>query len=179
VLNNATVTAVDPAERKLLVRVDDVEQRLPYDLLHLVPPFRGPRWIESSGLADGAAHGVVDIDPKTFRHRVYPNVWALGDAANVATDPSGGAIRRQSAIMVDNLLAAREGGRLAEYDGYTVAPIATDANRLMFGEFDRGGSVRSSLPSFVDPLKPRWTTWAFDRYALPQMYWNLILKGRL
>ena len=51
VMNNATVTAVDPAERKLLVRVDGVEQRLPYDLLHLVPPFRGPRWIESSGLA--------------------------------------------------------------------------------------------------------------------------------
>jgi sulfide:quinone oxidoreductase len=180
VLNNATVTGVHPAERKLAVRVGDgVEQKLPYDLLHLVPPFRGPRWIEASGLADGAAHGVVDIDPKTFRHRVHANVWALGDAANVGTDPSGGAIRRQSAILVDNLLAARSGGRFKEYDGYTVAPVATDSHRLMFGEFDRRGSVSSSLPSFVDPLKPRWSAWAFDRYGLPQMYWNLILKGRL
>jgi sulfide:quinone oxidoreductase len=81
--------------------------------------------------------------------------------------------------MVDNLLAARDGGQFAEYDGYTVAPVATDAHRLMFGEFDREGALASSLPSFVDPLKPRRWAWAFDRYALPQMYWNLILKGRL
>ena len=180
VLNNATVTGVHTAERKVAVRLGDgVEEKLPYDLLHLVPPFRGPRWIEASGLADGAAHGEVDIDPKTFRHRVHANVWALGDAANVGTDPSGGAIRRQSAILVDNLMAARHGGRFKEYDGYTVAPIATDRNRLMFGEFDRSGSLSNSLPSFVDPLKPRWSAWAFDRYGLPQMYWNLILKGRL
>jgi sulfide:quinone oxidoreductase len=179
VLNNATVTGVDAAGRKLAVRVDGVEQKLPYDLLHLVPPFRGPRWIEASGLADGAAHGVVDIDPTTFRHRVHPNVWALGDAANVGTDPSGGEIRRQSAILVDNLMAARTGGRFKEYDGYTVAPVATDAHRLMFGSFDRTGSLISSLPSFLDPLKPRRTAWVFDRYGLPQMYWNLILKGRL
>ena len=180
VLNNATVTGVNPAERKLAIRVGDgVEEKLPYDLLHLVPPFRGPRWIESSGLADSGAHGVVDVDPKTFRHRTHANVWALGDAANIGTDPSGGAIRRQSAILVDNLLAVRNGGRFQEYDGYTVAPIATDAHRLMFGEFDRTGSLSSSLPSFLDPLKPRRSAWLFDRYGLPQMHWNFILKGRL
>ena len=180
VLNDAAVTGIHPAERKLAVRVaDGVEQMLPYDLLHLVPPFRGPRWLEASGLADGDAHGVVDIDPKTFRHRVQDNVWALGDAANVGTDPSGGAIRRQSAILAANLLAARKGGRFEEYDGYTVAPITTDAHRLIFGEFDRTGALRSSLPSFLDPLKPRRTAWALDRYGLPQMYWNFILKGRL
>jgi sulfide:quinone oxidoreductase len=39
--------------------------------------------------------------------------------------------------------------------------------------------VTSSLPSFIDPLKSRRTAWAFDRYGLPQSYWNLILKGRL
>ena len=180
VLTDAAVTGVHPAERKLAVRINDgVEQKLPYDLLHLVPPFRGPRWIEASALGDSGAHGVVDIDSKMFRHRVHDNVWALGDAANVGTDPSGGAIRRQSAILVDNLLAARTGGPFQEYDGYTVAPVATDAHRLMFGEFDRTGSLRSSLPSFLDPLKPRRWAWAFDRYGLPQMYWNFILKGRL
>ena len=68
---------------------------------------------------------------------------------------------------------------MAEYDGYTVAPVAIDGHRLIAGEFDRAGTVQSSLPSFVDPLKPRRSAWAFDRYGLPQMYWNLILKGRL
>jgi len=179
-LDNATVTALHPAEQHISVTTSGgADRRIAYDALHLVPPFRGPRWIESSGLAGDAAHGLVDIDAQTFRHRVHLNVWALGDAANVATDPSGGAIRRQSAILVNNLMAARNGGRFNHYDGYTVAPIATDAHHLMFGEFDRDGAVKSSLPSFIDPLKPRRTAWAFDRYGLPLMYWNLILKGRL
>ena len=80
---------------------------------------------------------------------------------------------------MDNLLAARTARDLTDYDGYTVAPIATSTRRLIAAEFDRTGSVTSSLPSFVDPLKPRRTAWAFDRYALPQVYWNLILNGRL
>jgi sulfide:quinone oxidoreductase len=175
---NGAVAELHPAEQKVSVKTrEGADQKVAYDLLHLVPPFRGPTWIESSGLA--AEHGLVDIDPKSFRHRGHPNVWALGDAASVATDPSGGAIRKQSAILVNNLLAARNGGRFAEYDGYTVAPIAVDTHKLVFGEFDRNAALSSSLPSFVDPLKPRRTAWAFDRYGLPQMYWNLILKGRL
>ena len=126
--DNSTVTALHPAEQHVSVTTSGgADQRVAYDVLHLVPPFRGPRWIESSGLA-GDAHGLVDIDAQTFRHRVHLNVRALGDAANVATGPSGGAIRRQSAILVNNLMAARNGGRFNHYDGYTVAPIATDAH---------------------------------------------------
>ncbi|MEU2004483.1 hypothetical protein ABZ518_24230 [Rhodococcus sp. NPDC019616] len=144
-----------------------------------MPPFRGPRWLETSNLTGDDPHGLVDIDPNTFRHRAHPNVWAAGDGAAVDTDPSGGALRRQISILVDNLLATRQGGALSDYDGYTVAPITISSRRLIAGEFDRTGSVASSLPSFIDPLKPRRTAWAFDRYALPRIYWNLILGGRL
>ncbi|MGK9273764.1 NAD(P)/FAD-dependent oxidoreductase [Williamsia muralis] len=180
VLRNTAVTELDPDGRQISVTgaTGSVEQ-LPYDMLHLVPPFRGPLWVELSGLSGVDPRGLVDIDPHTFRHHTYPDIWAGGDGAAVATDPSGGALRRQIAILVDNLIAAREGKALAEYDGYTVAPVAIDGHRLIAGEFDRAGTVESSLPSFVDPLKPRRSAWAFDRYGLPQMYWNLILKGRL
>lgn len=106
-------------------------------------------------------------------------MWAAGDAAAVETDPSGGALRRQISILVDNLLAARSGGRLQDYDGYTVAPVTTDAHRLIPGEYDRSGAVASSLPSFLDPLRSRLSAWAFDRYVLPRVYWNLILEGRI
>ncbi|MDF2829749.1 MAG: sulfide-quinone oxidoreductase [Mycobacterium sp.] len=180
VLHRTSVTAVDPGRNELTVKgPDGVPQPVPYDLLHLVPPFRGPTWLADSGLIDSDRHGVVDVDPRTFRHRAHPDVWAIGDGAGVDTDPSGGALRRQVKILVDNVLAARTGGSMDTYDGYTVAPVATDAHLLIAGEFDRSGAVTSSLPSFVDPLKPRRTAWAFDRYGLPQTYWNLILKGRV
>lgn len=156
------------------------DRTLPYDMLHLVPPFRGPRWLTDSGLAGNTSHGLIDIDPLTLRHRAHDNVWAAGDAAAVDTDPSGGALRRQIAVLVDNLIAARRGdSATATYDGYTVAPIATDAHTLIAAEFDRSGDSAASLPSFLDPFKPRRSAWAFDRYGLPQIYWNFILKGRL
>ncbi|MCZ8380627.1 FAD/NAD(P)-binding oxidoreductase [Mycobacterium sp. CPCC 205372] len=180
VLHDTAVTAVDPGERRITVADNaGATRELPYDMLHLVPPFRGPHWIEASGLAGRAPHGLIDIDPLTLQHRDHANVWAAGDAAAVDTDPSGGALRRQIAILVDNLLAARAGKRLDTYDGYTVAPVTTSAHRLIPGEFDRSGAITSSLPSFLEPLAARRSAWAFDRYGLPRSYWNLILKGRL
>lgn len=175
---DTAVSAVHPQQRELtLTRADNSTEQMPYDMLHLVPPFRGPRWVTESGLS-ARDDGLVDVDPKTFRHRAHAAVWAVGDCASVETDPSGGALRRQVAILVDNIAAARRGARLDEYDGYTVAPVATDAHRLIAAEFNRAGIV-SALPRALDPLKPRRTAWAFDRFGLPQIYWNLILKGRL
>jgi sulfide:quinone oxidoreductase len=180
VLLDTAVTELMPDQLCLTVTgTDGRSMQLEYDMLHLVPPFRGPRWLETSSLTGSQPHGLIDIDPRTLRHRAHPDIWAAGDSAAVDTDPSGGALRRQIKILVDNLLAARTGGSLTDYDGYTVAPVATDAHRLIPGEFDRTGAVTSSLPSFIDPLKPRRSAWAFDRYGLPRSYWNLILKGRL
>lgn len=177
VLHGTRVTALQPDAQTITVSGDGTNEQLPYDMLHLVPPFRGPPWLQSSGLTDHA-HGLVDVDPLTLRHRAHANVWAAGDVATVDTDPSGGALRRQIKILTDNLLAARRGHRLDTYDGYTVAPIATDAHHLIAGEFDRTGAIASSLPGFIDSTKPRVSAWAFDRYVLPQVYWHLILKGR-
>jgi len=180
VLFDTAVTELAPGDQCIVVTGrDGRSEQLPYDMLHLVPPFRGPRWLETSELTGEQPHGLADIDPLTFRHRSHPDIWAAGDAAAVDTDPSGGALRRQIKILVDNLLAARAGEPLQEYDGYTVAPVTTDAHLLIASEFDRSGQVTSSLPSFIDPLKPRRSAWAFDRYVLPQTYWHMILKGRL
>lgn len=183
VLYQTAVTGLFPEGRHITVtdRRDGTVRPISYDMLHLVPPFRGPRWLSASGLAADDAAGVADVDPSTMRHRRHPNVWGVGDGASVETDPSGGALRPQVSIMVDNLVAARSGGTTVadHYDGYTVAPIATDARHLIAGEFTRDGALASSLPSFLDPLRPRRVAWAFDRFGLPQIYWNLLLRGRL
>ncbi|WP_328858029.1 FAD-dependent oxidoreductase [Williamsia herbipolensis] len=180
VLRRTAVTALDPEHRSLTATGSDgATTTLGYDMLHLVPPFRGVPLVSKSGLAGDHATGVVDIDPTTFRHRSHPTVWGLGDGAAVDTDPSGGALRQQSKILVGNMIAARSGVPLSHYDGYTVAPIPTDLHRLIAAEFDRTGEITSSLPSFLDPLAPRRSAWAFDSYGLPLVYWYGILKGIL
>jgi sulfide:quinone oxidoreductase len=144
VRHRTAVTALQPDERFLTVRDHGgLESRLEYDMLHLVPPFRGPSWIEASGLSAAGSHGLVDVDPRTLRHHAYDSVWAIGDCASLDTDSSGGALRKQTAVLVDNVLAARRGSAMSEYSGYTVAPITTGAHRLLFGEFERDGRLTS------------------------------------
>ncbi|WP_241548747.1 NAD(P)/FAD-dependent oxidoreductase [Gordonia alkanivorans] len=174
-----TGVRVHPGERRVSATSAARTEDLQFDMLHLVPPFRGPSVVETSGLAGDQEHGLADIDPHTLRHQTHPGVWAIGDGAAIATDPSGGGLRRQVEILTDNILSARDGGTLRDYDGYTVAPITTASHRLIAAEFDRDGNLASSLPSFVDPLTPRRSAWAFDRYVLPRLYWNLILRGRV
>jgi sulfide:quinone oxidoreductase len=64
-------------------------ERLPAAWTMLVPPFRGARVVrESPGLAD--EKGFVDTDD-SYRHRIYPNVFAAGLAVRVA-NPFPGSV---------------------------------------------------------------------------------------
>ncbi|MDT9595066.1 FAD/NAD(P)-binding oxidoreductase [Nocardioides zeae] len=151
---------------------------------HVVPHYRAPRWIGAAGLAGATAAGLVDVDPHTLRHPRHPAVWAIGDVADLRTRPSGGALRRQVAVLAANLAAVRatDGSaaspRLEEYDGYTVMPITLDRRRLMLVEIDREGRPAPTVP-FPDLFRPRRSTWLADRYGLPVTYFRRILRGRV
>ena len=144
---------------------------------HVVPHYRAPRWVVESGLSGSSAAGLVDVDHQTLRHRRFPAVWSLGDVADLGIRPSGGALRKQVAALAPTSRAGA--GPLPErYDGYTVMPITTARHRLLLVEVDRAGGLEPTVP-VIDLLTPRRTTWAVDRYALPQAYSKRILKGRV
>ncbi|MGY1680924.1 NAD(P)/FAD-dependent oxidoreductase [Geodermatophilus sp. SYSU D01176] len=145
---------------------------------HAVPHYRAPGWIADGGLAVDAAPGLVDIDPCTLRHRRHEAVWALGDAADVATRPSGGALRPQVDVLARNIAAARSGGTMQRYDGYTVMPITVSRRKLVLTEVDRDGRPTPSVP-LLDPFTPRRATWFLDRYVLPRIYFRRLLRGRV
>ena len=145
---------------------------------HVVPHYRAPRWVVEAGLAGEHPAGLVDVDPLTMQHRRHPDVWSLGDVADLRTRPSGGALRKQVAVLAPNMLAARLGRPLAHYDGYTVMPITTARHRLMLVEVDRDGRPQPTVP-FPDLTKPRAVTWWVDRYVLPQIDWRRILRGKV
>jgi sulfide:quinone oxidoreductase len=174
----AQVTRLDPDRRSVTVSGSGGDQELTdVSHAHVVPPYRAPAWIGHSGLAGGRA-GLVDTDPETLRHRRHPEVWGLGDAADLATRPSGGALRKQVDVLADNLHAAVTGGSMRRYDGYTVMPITTDHRRLLLVEVDREGRRVPTVP-VPDLVRPRRTTWWVDRHVLPQVYWRRILRGRV
>jgi sulfide:quinone oxidoreductase len=168
-LDGRSVTLATPAGEEVVADVA---------LAHVVPHYRAPRWVGDAGLAGEHPAGLVDVDPLTMRHRRFPDVWSLGDVADLRTRPSGGALRKQVAVLAPNLLAARLGRPLAHYDGYTVMPITTARHRLMLVEVDRDGRPQPTVP-WPDLTRPRAVTWWVDRYVLPQVYWRRILRGRV
>jgi sulfide:quinone oxidoreductase len=176
VMREARVTSLDT--RRVTVTTPEGDRELDdLEYAHVVPHYRAPRWIAESDLAGGTTAGLVDVDPGTLRHRRQTAVWALGDVAGLDTRPSGGALRKQVAVLAHNIVS----GDLAQwkhYDGYTVMPITVARHRLMLVEVDRDGRATPTVP-FPDLVRPRRATWWVDRYALPATYFRRILRGKV
>ncbi|WP_432512913.1 NAD(P)/FAD-dependent oxidoreductase [Kineococcus sp. SYSU DK001] len=177
VLRRSRVLAVDPVLRSLDVATPAGTRRLdPVAYAHVVPHYRAPEWITRSGLGDGSPAGLADVDPATLRSPRHPDVWALGDAASIATRSSGGALRKQVGVLSHNIAAARSGRRLHRYDGYTVMPVTTSRDRLMLVQSDRRGPRPLPLP---DAFAPRRWAWSLDRHVLPRIYFQRLLRGKV
>lgn len=159
---------------------EDARETLPYDVLHAVPPQSAPSWLAETSLGvEGATDGFVDVDSLTLRHRRYPDVWALGDAAATFNSKSGGALRQQTTVLAKNLVAALKGRSLPqECNGYSVCPFVVSRSTVVFAEFDDRYRPKPTIPFWKGLAKERRSTFVADRYVLPWVYWNLILKGR-
>jgi sulfide:quinone oxidoreductase len=147
-----------------------------YDLIHVTPPMSAPAFIADSPLA--AETGWVSVDKYTTQHTEYPNVFSLGDCSNLPTSKTGAAIRKQAPVTTANLLSAMKGEKLAAaYDGYTSCPLVTGYGKLILAEFDYDKQPMESFP--FDQGKERYSMYALKAYALPEMYWNGMLRGRM
>jgi sulfide:quinone oxidoreductase len=154
------------------------KEEIGYDIMHATPPQSAPDWVKASPLADPASpFGYVAADKHTLRHPQWPNVFTLGDAANLPTSKTGAAIRKQSPVVAANLLAAMHGGDTRSYDGYTSCPLVTSRNKLLLAEFNYDLERTPSIP-FINTLKPRRDMYLLKRYGLPALYWQGMLKGR-
>ncbi|RFA23574.1 NAD(P)/FAD-dependent oxidoreductase [Subtercola boreus] len=160
--------------------VDVERETLSYDVLHAVPPQSAPDWLVGTGLAAGGdAGGFVEVDSLTLRHPRFPDVWALGDAAATMNSKSGGALRQQTLVLAKNLVAAQKGKPLPQvYNGYSVCPFTVSRSTVVFSEFDDRYRPKPTIPFWKGLAKERRLTFVADRYVLPWVYWNLILKGR-
>ncbi|UEL27869.1 NAD(P)/FAD-dependent oxidoreductase [Pseudarthrobacter sp. L1SW] len=178
---NSELVAVDAAGQAATIRnlETGAEENLHYDVLNAVPPQSAPDWLKATDLpAAGDAGGFVEVDRQTLRHIRFQNVWSLGDAAGTTNSKSGGALRKQTKVLARNLVAARKGKPLrAKYNGYSVCPFTVSRDTVVFAEFDDRYRPMPTIPRV-----PTWNesrlSWVVDRDVFPQVYWNLILKGR-
>jgi sulfide:quinone oxidoreductase len=149
-----------------------------FDMIHVVPPQTAPDFIRVSPLADGA--GWVDVDQTTLRHKIFENIWSLGDVMNAPNAKTAAAARKQAPVVANNLLADMGRARgIAHYDGYGSCPLTVERGKIVLAEFGYGGKLLPSFPGFlVDGTKPSRLSWLLKERLLPPVYWKAMLRGR-
>ena len=154
----------DLEEYEMITKHLSVE--VPFDFLHITPPQKAPDEIGKSAI--GSAKGWVPVNKETLQHVKYSNIFAIGDIAAVPMGKTGGSVRKQYKVLVDNLVSVMEGKELtSKYEGYTVCPLITDIGKVMLAEFDWTAKPTPSFP--LDPTQERYIWWLLKVYLLKPM----------
>ena len=163
----------DIEEYEMITKHTKVE--VPFDLLHITPPQKAPDEIGKSPI--GSAKGWVPVNKETLQHVKYNNIFALGDIAAVPMGKTGGTVRKQYKVLVDNLVSVMEGKEpTARFDGYTVCPLITDIGKVMLAEFDWTSKPTPTFP--LDPTQERYIWWLLKFYLLKPMTQYGMLSGK-
>ena len=163
----------DLEEYDIVTKHQEVEAA--FDFMHISPPMKAPDEIGNSAV--GSGKGWVPVNKETLQHVKYKNIFSLGDIAAVPMGKTGGTVRKQYKVVVENLIAAMEGKELpAKFTGYTVCPLITDIGKVMLAEFDW---TKKPTPSFpLDPTQERYIWWLMKVYLLKPMTQYGMLSGK-
>src|SRR5919198_244212 len=106
-----------------------------YDLLVLVPPHRGQRVVETSGLGDPG--GWVPTDRTTLAHRDHEHVFALGDATDLPISKSGSTAHFEAPVVASRIASLLRGtAPKANYGGRGMWFLETGDGRATALRFD-------------------------------------------
>ena len=151
-------------EYEVIPKHEKVE--IAYDFLHISPPQMAPRELRESDV--GSASGWIPVNKETLQHFQYKNIYAIGDVAQVPMGKTGGSVRKQYKVLVDNIVAQMQEKKLpAKYAGYTVCPLITTIGTVMLAEFNWTVKPTPLLP--LDPTVERWMWWLMKIYLLKPM----------
>ena len=161
------VESVDPVAST----VTSIEgETVGYDLLVLVPPHRGQKVIEESGLGD--ERGWVPVDKNTLKHVAHQNIWAIGDATDVPISKSGSVAHYEATVVAAEIVAAVRGEAPPEhvYDGKVMCFLETGHGQATTIRFDYDHPPVSPSPSRL---------WHWAKALFNKTYWHTVPQGRL
>jgi len=171
----------DPDLEEYAEIVEDKLIEKPYDFIHVAPPMSAPDFLKGSKIAwdKGSASklGLLKVDKHTLQHLKYKNIFSLGDVAGIPIGKTGGTVRKQAPVLVQNLLDVMEGREPSQkFNGYTVCPIITRYGKVMLAEFDYTMKPTPTIPGLAVE-EERWMWWVMKVYILEPMYFYGMLRG--
>lgn len=180
---NERLTAVDGAAKQAVFEVTGADgntrsETREFDMIHVCPPQCAPDFIAESPLADSA--GWVDLDGETLQHTRYGNIFGLGDGGSTPNAKTAAAVRKQAPVVARNVLSVLDGtSPSAVYSGYGSCPLTVERGKVVLAEFAYGGKLEPTMPRWMlDGTKATRLGWFLKEKLLPDIYFDLMLKGR-
>ncbi|XP_045535608.1 sulfide:quinone oxidoreductase, mitochondrial [Papilio machaon] len=149
---------------------------LPYNFLHVTPPMSPPNCLTASPqlIAD---EGYLNVDKYTLQHKLYPNIYGVGDCINTTNSKTAAAVARQSYVVARNLLKTMEGKPpVVKYEGYGACPVMTSYVRGILAESVYDKKPCETFP--FDQSNEHKLIGFLTKTYLPYLYWNKLIKGK-
>jgi sulfide:quinone oxidoreductase len=161
-----------------LVSYDDRE--VGFDLAVVVPLHGGAPYVERSpGLGDEL--GFVHTDEHTLQAKAAPNVFVIGDAANVPASKAGSVTHFEGETLVENIARYLGGEPLVPgFDGHANCFVETGFGKALLIDFNyEHEPVPGRYPAGVGlPLLKESRLNHFGKLLFESVYWHGLLPGR-
>jgi sulfide:quinone oxidoreductase len=166
-------------DKKIII--DYGGKEIPFDCLVSIPTNLGADVIETSGLGDDM--NFVKTDKHTLQQVDYPNIFVIGDAANIPTSKAGSVAHFAAEIIEENLLCAIEGRELtASFDGHANCYIETGYGKGTLIDFNYDTEpLPGSFPfPGLGPFGLLKVTRMnhYGKLLFRWIYWHILLKGK-
>jgi sulfide:quinone oxidoreductase len=172
------IERVDPGS-SAIVSMD--EREVPFDLLVTVPLNMGADFIARSGMGDELNY--VPVDKHTLRSRVYPNVFAVGDASDIPASKAGSVAHFSIDLFADNFVEHVEGRPMRElFDGHANCFVESGNGKGLLIDFNYDTEPLPGVFPYpvVGPMRllkeSRLNHWG--KLGFKWIYWNVLLRGR-
>ena len=103
---NRNITGIDIAGRKAHFTDENGQVLIEdYDFIHIAPPQSAILPVVNSALAvqeDGPQKGWLNVSKDTLQHKVFPNVFGLGDTNGTPRGKTAATVKKSTPIVVHN-----------------------------------------------------------------------------
>jgi sulfide:quinone oxidoreductase len=151
-----------------------------FDLAVVVPLHGGQAYIgRSPGLGD--ALGFVRCDERTLQAKASPDIFVIGDAADIRASKAGSVAHFEGEVLVRNVRSFLAGQPLsARFDGHTNCFIESGFGKALLIDYNyETEPVTGRFPGPVGlPLLKESRLNHLGKLGFQQFYWHLLLPGR-
>jgi len=151
-----------------------------FDLAVVVPVHGGQAYVgRSPGLGD--ALGFVPCDERTLQSKASPDIFVIGDAADVRASKAGSVAHFEGEALVRNVRSFLDGQPLsARFDGHTNCFIESGFGKALLIDYNyETEPVTGRFPGPVGlPLLKESRLNHLGKLGFQQFYWHMLLPGR-